>query len=190
MKTIKLLSLAVLGVALAGCEIYDDENTSAPEITVVVTSNHNLGNATEGVLDTVTGVWTVNADSVCDAGVVYAIDNTLWVTFNKQMEPLSVQTDLSDCTPAGDWLAVSVPAPAGQAWYACYNPSSPTSSDGASVVIFLADDTGADGWADAYQFPGDPTVATTYSFTGSILDQQGRDAPIDVDVVVAPTPCP
>jgi hypothetical protein len=188
MKTIKWLSLAVLGVTLAGCDIYEDENESAPVITVVVTSNHNEGTYTEATLDTGTGVWSASIPSICDAGVPHAVDNTLWVTFNKQMDPTSVQTSVDDCTPAGDWLAVSIAAPAGEAWYTCYSAGSPTSTDGASVVIFLAADTGADGWSEAVGPLGTAAAATAYTFTGTIQDQQGRDAPIDVEVTVAASP--
>jgi hypothetical protein len=187
----KWLSIPVLALALTACDPYEDENRDAPRILHAFTSN--AVTATEGTESG--GAWTITG---VPGGCATAADDepVLWVTFNKLLNGATIQASptvddtqpaQSGCVPANGWLAVTGTAPpAGSAWYSCYSPGSPTETDGGSVVIYQAPVTGgSDGWADAT-----PVAPGTYTFSGTVADKQGNQAPINVTMTSAAANCP
>jgi hypothetical protein len=174
---------ALLAVGITGCDPYEDEKGGAPAVVGVT--------LTEGgspVVGTAAGsAWSVTAD-----------DHEQYVVFihtNKLLDPATIQTSVSDCTPAGGWLQVTGPALActeggTPAWYSCYAPSSPTPDEGASIVLFQACEPisgDAGGWLDVGQ-PLEPS--STYRLTGTVKDRSGADLPIDVTVTTPAAPPP
>ena len=82
---------ALLAVGITGCDPYEDEKGGTPAVVGVT--------LTEGgspVLGTANGgAWSVTAD-----------DHEQYVVFihtNKLLDPATIQTSVSDCTPAGGW---------------------------------------------------------------------------------------
>jgi hypothetical protein len=130
----------------------------------------------------------VTSASTCDAGAVFADDPVLFVSFNKQLNGFSIQTAVDDCQPAGGWLTVSPGAPAGESWWSCYNPSSPTPAEGGQVVIFRSAGAAVASWDDPSFVEGDGDVVTSYAVSGTIKDRDGQDAAIDVRLDVTPNP--
>jgi hypothetical protein len=176
----KWLSIPALALALTACDPYEDENRDPPRILHAFTSN--AVGATEGT--EAGGAWTIAG---VPGGCAVPDDNqpVVWVTFNKLLNGATIQTDPTSCVPAGNWLAVTPAAGAGNAWYTCYSPGSPTESDGGSVVIYQGPAAGSDGWADAVALP-----AGTYTFAGTVQDKQGNAAPINVTMTSAAANCP
>lgn len=200
MKTIKwpILAITALTVVTA-CDPYDDPNDADPAV-VMVTSTSGAGDSTEG---TASGTaWTVTSASACSlaGGGAFADQPIFFVTFNKQMDPATIQTSPDDCTPAGGWLTVTPPPPAGMQWFSCYTPSSPTTAEGGSAIIFLAEAEPEDvatcseatppagGWDVAEAIDAAATTFTSYRIEGTVRDAGGRDLPIDVTVNVDPDP--
>jgi hypothetical protein len=114
----------------------------------------------------------------------------LFVRLNKLMDGTSIQTAVDDCTPAGNWLTVTETGtpPACDTgtpkWFSCYQPSSPSANEGASVVIYRACSATSSGWGDAVPLQN----GATFTFSGSIKDKAGTVLPIAVTMNTAATP--
>ena len=74
------------------------------------------------------------------------------------------------CVPAGGWLSASQ-TPAGARWFSCYDPSSPNTNEGGSIVIFAAAafDRTTDWFTAGLPFPSGTTT-----FGGTVKDQNGN----------------
>jgi hypothetical protein len=183
---------------IAACDPYDDENTGAPDVLSVFASNAD--EAFEGTGDLENG-FSVVAPSTCtpvdpedptseeetvaDAPVVY-------VKFNKLLDGASIQETPASCAPKNEWLTVvttSTAADPAVEWFSCYNPSSPTSSEGASVIIYPgADVTGGaegEGWFTG-GLPASKSEAIVYTLTGTVADKQGNQIPLDITFTINP----
>lgn len=184
--------VTALAVFLAtGCDPFNSEVGGTPTVISVVASD--AGTPFEAVAAGST--WTVTMPSACDdaTGQVAGDVPIIFVKFNKLLDGFKVQTSPATCEPAGGWLEAAPPAPTGEAWYSCYNPSSPTAAEGASVVIYRAPATPAsNGWAQASSatLPASGTAITTNAITaaGNVADKGGATAAIDVSVRYEPNP--
>src|SRR5689334_17684902 len=140
-----MVGVAAVTAVLAGCDPYSKASTAPPAVVAVTATGGAGGDATTGTKSTTSDAWTIDgALTSCAGGKVTTEQPIVFVTFNKQMNPATVQSSVTDCTPAGGWLKVTQPdgttpvaIPADTAWYSCYTPSSPTSAEGGSAVIFL-----------------------------------------------------
>lgn len=189
MTTSKWMSLVLAAALLAGCDPYDDEDTSQPRIVRVQTSNgYEILEFTAGE-EVAPGQWRINAPSACDAGDVIATQPQIWINLSNTLNGDTVQTAIDDCTPAGDWLTATA-AGAGEAWYSCYSPGGATDADRASIVLFLAPAGGTSGWYpdEIISQAGSADNPTAYVLTGTVKDKQGRDIPVDLTVNVLPNP--
>jgi hypothetical protein len=118
----------------------------------------------------------------------------LFVRLNKLMDGTSIQTAVDDCTPAGPpptgWLTVTETgtppacATGTPKWFTCYQPSSPSANEGASVVIYRSCAATSAGWEDAVPLQN----GATFTFSGSIKDKAGTVLPIAVTMKTAATP--
>jgi hypothetical protein len=204
MKTLNRGILAALTVAaMASCDPYAKVDTGTP-VVIGATASEDCGvdgcaTAFEAPAPTAPSTaWTISGiASACTpatAGppatpIINDVTSVFFVRFSKLLDGFSVQTSAADCTPAGNWLTVTPAAPAGQTWYACYDPSSPSPAEGSSVAIFRAPTAGgASGWDVANAVEASATVATTYHFAGSVKDKQGHTVAIDVTADVDPNP--
>src|SRR5690242_9496185 len=144
-----MVGVAAVTAVLAGCDPYSKASTAPPSVvSVTATSGADATTGTQAS----PGVWTIEgATSSCTPGVGVELGQPIvFVTFNKQMDPTSIQTSVSDCTPAASWLKVTEQAGTDVTgtlkdiddnpleWFSCYTPSSPTSAEGGSAVLFLA----------------------------------------------------
>lgn len=210
MKTLNKGILAALTlVAMASCDPYAKVDTGTPLVIGATASEDcsvdGCATAFEGNDTAAAGFWVVPAvASACTpatAGppatpIINDATAVFFVRFSKLLDGFSVQTAVDDCTPAGNWLTVTPAAPAGETWYACYDPSSPAPYEGSSVAIFRAPAAAAgppvvlpaDGWYLTGPVEASATVVTTYHFTGSVSDKQGHTVAIDVTAQVDPNP--
>lgn len=179
MKTNNWLILGVVAAALVACDPYDDPQTASAVRSVFASDGG--GSIDADAANTI-------ADVACDAPA--------WVQIvtNGRLNGAAIQQTPGDCRPAAGWLTVTPAAPAGQAWYSCYMPSSPASYEGGSIVIYLADfsedDPGtpavdetfySDGWHDAAPF------GAGFTITGATVS--GVAVPT-IAVTCAPPPAP
>ncbi len=191
MKTLtKWFLVALTSVAVVGCDPFEKANTAAVAVIGAGATDVNAG---AGYSATLSGsTWTVDAPATCGAVTpgAAALPGFIWVKFNVLLDGASVQTAPNNCTPASTLaLTSSPPSPGGDAWYACYNPQSPTPAEGPSVIIFLdAPATAPSGWISADAFPASGNVTTTYTTSGTVTDTQGRTASFDVVLNVTPDP--
>jgi hypothetical protein len=180
---------------IAACDPYDDENTGTPQVLSVFASNS--GEAFEGTGDLQNG-FTVVTPSTCtpadgaDPEETVADASVIYVKFNKLLDGASIQATPASCVPANNWLTdatTSTVADPTVDWFSCYNPSSPTSSEGASVIIYPgADVTGGvagEGWFTG-ALPANTSEAIVYTLTGTIADKQGNQIPLDITFTVNP----
>jgi hypothetical protein len=178
MKTINWLSLVVLAALAVGCDPYTSAQGGTPNI-VAVTGADFIDGATAIEATEASGVWTFGGTAALTCGDT-TIGNTagffdqkeIFITFDRQVSGALVQTSPTDCTPAAGWLTVTPAAPngAGFVWYSCYSPSSPKASEGGSVVVYLAADTGSSGWANAEFVAGTVGLHITGTVAGRAID--------------------
>lgn len=205
MKKINWLFLVVLASVAAGCDPYDDVTTGGTPVLLSATA----ADTTNGVAySAVASGGTVTIDITCEAvadNLCAGIDPTdpdadelsdltdlsdisVFITFDRQVDGGLVQATLTDCTPKDGWLSVTPTAAAGEGWYSCYTPSSPTEVEGGSVVVFAADVPAAgatvDGWSDAVALPAAPQPIT---ITGTVAGQAVNVTLNRVDVTTCDT---
>ncbi|ABS24510.1 hypothetical protein [Anaeromyxobacter sp. Fw109-5] len=196
---------------IAACDPYDDENKGPPSILSAFASNAD--EAAEGEL--VDGFWTIRSSSVCEGahlaprGVVprgasaeastIADIPVVYVKTNKLLDGASIQADPLSCDPAvrdgAPWLKVTRVVGATETddsanWLSCYNPSSPTSSEGASIIIYRGEDVSGgvagDGWFAVSEVEGDAAEVATYRIEGTVFDRQGNALPVNVAFELEP----
>ncbi len=187
----QLLARAAALAAL-GCNPYSPGNPAPPQIQAVFATNGAV--AIDGSLGG--GTWTVAIPSNVMPGkppaadTISAVEPVIFVATNKVLDGSTIETvPGSDCTPKDGWL--SAPPIAGSVWYSCYDPSSPTSLQGSSIVLFaspspISPARGA-GWFDLAALPGSDT-GVTYSLSGNVADQEGRGLAISLSVIVGSPP--
>lgn len=163
---------ALLAVGITACDPYENAKGSAPAISSVVLTEGSTPTEGTGAGST----WTVTGED--------KTQNVIHILTTGTLDPASIQTTPTDCTPAGNWLTVTGPALTCTAgtpkWYSCYNPSSPSPTQGASIVLFQACEAPSvdAGWYDIAELaPG-----ATYHLTGKVRGN-GAEMPIDVTVV-------
>lgn len=167
MKTLTKLALTLIAVAgLQACDPYEDENKGAPSVVNVIATDGGV--ATEGTNDGTS--WTVATSS---GTVIFVKANP-----GKLLDGASIQATPVDCTPANDWLSVNGATAAG--WSTCYYPQSPSSAEGASVVIYPGPSiTDVDSWFGLTELaPG------IFNLAGTVADKQGHPLDINVNVFV------
>lgn len=189
MKTLtKWFLVALTSVAIVGCDPFEKASSAAVAVIGAGATDVNAG---AGYSATLSGsTWTVAAPATCVAPGRAELAGFIWVKFNVLLDGASVQTAPNNCTPASTLALTSSPLnPGGDAWYACYNPQSPTPAEGPSVIIFLdAPATAPSGWISADAFPASGDTITPYRTTGTVSDTQGRTASFDVLLNVTPDP--
>lgn len=186
MKNFKWMSLVVLALVAVACDPYEDVASGTPNI--VGAGAANVVDGVDAVEGTAAGdAWTVagvpcgnvtdSHDVVLNPG---AFDNSyFYVTLDRQIDGGLVQTSVTDCTPVAGSIAVTPAPAAGNAWYACYTPSSGSPNQGGSIMVYQAAAGGSEGWADFTYLP-----SATYQITGTVA---GRA----INVTVTPgTGCP
>ncbi len=145
-----VLAVAVALVA-AGCDPYPSKNRAKPEVLAVFASDG--ATVVDGQLSG--GTWTLALPSFSPApSTVAAQQPVIIVKTNKLLDGSTIQTtdqttnSDGDCTPKDGWLGVSPAPAAGNVWYSCYDPSSPTTLAGSSIVLFqgaIANPISSDG---------------------------------------------
>jgi hypothetical protein len=191
----RILTMAILAASVVACDPYGnyDFKSGTPTIKTVSVADYDSG---FGFTGTATGAaWTVDlsCSAVCDQiaanngtatgeapGDYTGLSNiVVFVTFDRQIDGGAVQTAVDDCAPAGDWLTVTGSTlGAGEAWYSCYAPSSPTNVEGGSAVLFV--NTGdASGWS-AFTSLADPATDPSIHLTGTAA---GASVDVTVDRV-------
>lgn len=209
MKRIQLLTLLAASLALAACDPYDDaDNGPAELIRVIAVDGHGATPPTEGVLDPATGVWTIeDVTSTCvvagGVGTPIADQSGIYATFSNLIRPESVQADPAACTSSADadaWFTATGDIAADELWWACYQPASATSVEGASVIFTGGPTPRADDPAtpavDETIAPTDGLNAvvtsgdavTTHSIAGEVTDLAGRQVPVNFTVTFRPNP--
>jgi hypothetical protein len=220
MKTLKNLWWLGAIAALAACNPYSDENKSPPNILEAFATAGTDVTVADGKLNATSGQWAIESTSTCvmdaggaPAGAYVQPDSFLvWVKTDKLLSGASVQANASSCVPAGDWLTVMQTTTAGgpaadvtAGWYTCYQPGSPSATEGSSIVFYRSeprsgglapgDVTAGSGWfsmanRDPNGFTtwvsGDAKELTTLTFTGTVKDQQGHDLKIDLAYTIDP----
>jgi hypothetical protein len=193
MRKLIAIMAATAGIAFVACDPYVGEPGGTPTVTSAFASI--AGAPVDGTVPTAAGAVTIDAiPSDCIGGPgppPYAA--LVFVKFNKLLDGASIQTAPDNCTPAAGALTTATPALAGGSYYICYNPSSPTPTEGASVVIFWAQTPAAgtvSGWDVADLLPADAAAVTTYHFAGSVKDKGGTAVAFDITANVDPNPNP
>jgi hypothetical protein len=182
MKNLLRISLVVVGLVSIACDPYDDVSGGTPNVVAAGAANVIDGvDAVEGT--GASNVWTVAGvpcGGITDAANVVQnpnqFDNSyFYVTFDRQIDGALVQSSVTDCTPATGSTLTITPAPSGgNIWYTCYTPSSGTSAEGGSIVVYQAPPGGSEGWADFTYLP-----SATYHIAGTVAGQT-------IDVTVTP----
>ena len=189
MKTLtKWFLVALTSVAIVGCDPFEEASSAA---VAVIGAGATDAAAGAGYSGTLTGsTWTVAAPATCVGPGQAELAGFIWVKFNVLLDGTSIQTAVDDCTAKPEMALTGNPTPAGEQWYACYNPQSPTPQEGPSVIVFLDPQAipGPSGWNNADPLPGDGDVVTPYTTTGTVHDTQGRTASFDVALDVTPDP--
>jgi hypothetical protein len=200
-KLIAILAVTSAATLLA-CDPFNKEPGGAPAVLSGFASVDMVNNITaiDGSAPTAAGAVAITGvPSDCfdapDGSPPHVPDtgapSTIFVKFNKLLDGASIQAGENDCTPAAGVLTTATPAaPAGSQYYVCYNPSSPTPTEGSSIVIFQAAATGAAGWDGADGFPASPTATATFHFAGTVKDKGGASVAFDVTAAVDPNPNP
>ncbi len=189
-------------IAVTGCDPYPATSKAAPEILAVFASNNVLAVDGSSLPD---GTWTISIPGNVVPGdplanppvpdtIGGAVEPVIFVRTNTLLEGSTIQTadqtatSDGDCTPKDNWLSATPVS--GSVWYSCYYPSSPTSLEGSSIVLFaspspISGGPGGSGWfAVATRLPT-TDVGATYTLTGSVKDQNGNSLSIDVTVTVS-----
>lgn len=197
----KIITLAVLGLAVTACDPFNDEPGGTPAIKYVTVTGASYGpiEAAEA-----SSVWAVDAQtSTATSGrMVVVTTNQLLDGTSIEAEPYElngatgcVPTGASNADNSNGWLTVTTTAgtaPTGGKWYTCYYPSAATSDDGGSVVLYYS--AVAPGIATAAR----PTVAgvgpaADLQYRGTIKAKNGQDLAIAVNASygsVSITPAP
>lgn len=195
MKSIRNLCLLGALAAIAACDPYTAENKGQPQILSVFVTN--ASEAFEATGDAATG-FTVSAPSTCTPAAGTTAEATvadavaIYVKFNKLLDGASIQSTPASCVPANSWLSVApgTGGDASAAWFSCYNPSSPTATEGSSVVIYPGADvsTGVEGegWVTTGGLTASSSAAATYVLTGNVKDKQGNSVPVKINFTVNP----
>jgi hypothetical protein len=153
MKNLKWLSLVLTAVFAVGCDPYDDVKSGTPTFLSATAADLvngvAYGAAATGdtaTIDITCADVTANfcpldptdpdADQLTDFTTL--TDLAVFITFDRQIDGAAVQSTLDDCSPTAGWLSVTPAPAAGEAWYSCYSPSSPSPDEGGSVVVFTA----------------------------------------------------
>jgi hypothetical protein len=190
-KTIRTGMIAALAaVGLVGCgEPWPGENKTSPQIARVIA----MDPASLGGFDP-TGSVQVNAPDAAGvwqlSGMNYVIPgdptatppepdtpaqaSLIVVQANKLLDGASIQVSPTDCTPVPGALTITPAPPAGNTWYTCYNPTSPNTDQGGSVMIYAGSDANDPGTATALP------VGTLVTVSGSVKDHQGQPMPVNV----------
>lgn len=183
MRTSHLLSLAAVALLAVACDPYDDVKGGTPNVVGVGAANTIDGMEPVEGTAAATG-WTV-AGATCgsveddDHAIVNpgALDQSyFYITLDRQIDGALVQSALDNCTPVAGTLTVTPAPAAGNAWYTCYSPASPSPDQGGSIVVYQAAEGGSTGWADFEYLP-----AATYAITGTVAGQA-------INVTVTPDP--
>ncbi len=211
MKTLTKWMLAALATtAVVGCDPFEEAVGGPPAVIGAGFTDTTAGNCPNGDCIAYTGTgsgstWTVpGVKSICSSAVdgQSSVSGFIFVKFNKLLDGGSIQVSPNptsptiDCTPAAALNLVvtingSATPPAGETWYACYDPQAPAPTEGASVIIFLGPTaTPPSGWSDALPVPASGTATTTVHATGTAHDKDGTAAPFDVTVSILPDPAP
>ncbi|HSD19226.1 MAG TPA: hypothetical protein VLC54_04275 [Anaeromyxobacter sp.] len=209
MKSIRSLWWLGVVAAVAACDPYDPEVGGQPKVLSVFASG---GNSNDGVLaeEDATGggtdPWDVTSTSVCTAAVpddpataddesvpqrVKPDAGVIFVKVNKLLDGASIQTTPDSCVPANSWLTVTRDGvPDAAAWFTCYNPSTATSAEGSSIVIYRGENIspGFSGnlWLDQANDAGTTTAVVDYALTGQVKDKQGNLVDINITFHVEP----
>lgn len=197
----------VVAATLVACDPYEDENSDEPRIAAVTATS-----GTDAFVATAAGTnaFAVSAQGTCDEdagdptatppvppsptfGSGLTLAPIVFVTFNKQMDPLSVQTSPANCAPTSTVAVTPVTAGfdplQGSTWYACYTPATVQSGEGGSAVFFPGDPAApAEGWSETGTLVTDADADVTYRIAYTVNDQQGRSVPFTVDVTHLPNP--
>jgi hypothetical protein len=204
MKSIRNLWWLGVVAAVAACDPYDDEIGGQPAILSVFASGGNIDDGVVTQEDATGGVdapWDITTTSVCTAPVpddaetpeddsvpqrVKPDAGVIFVKVNKLLDGASIQTAFDSCVPANSWLTVTrdgVPDDAGK-WFTCYNPSTATSAEGSSIVIYRGENItpGFSGalWLDQANDAGTTTAVVNYALSGQVKDKQGN--PVDINI--------
>jgi hypothetical protein len=203
MKSIRNLWWLGVVAAVAACDPYDDEIGGQPAILGVFASggSSDLGVLTEeDATGGGTAPWDITTTSVCTAAVaddpetpandsepqrVKPDAGVIFVKVNKLLDGASIQTTPDSCVPANSWLTVTRDGvPDASAWFTCYNPSTATSAEGSSIVIYRGENISpgfsGDLWLDQANDAGTTTSVVDYVLTGEVKDKQGN--PVDVNI--------
>ena len=202
MKSMRNLWWLGVVAAVAACDPYDKEVGGQPSILGVFASG---GNSNDGVLaeEDATGggaaPWDVTSTSVCTAAVpadsvpqrVKPDAGVIFVKVNKLLDGASIQTTPDSCVPANSWLTVTRDGvPDAAAWFTCYNPSTATSAEGSSIVIYRGENIspGFSGnlWLDQANDAGTTTSVVDYVLTGQVKDKQGNPVEVNITFHVEP----
>ena len=210
MKSIRNLWWLGVVAAVAACDPYDDEVGGQPAILGVFASggSSDLGVLTE---EDATGggtvPWDITTTSVCSAAVpdkptTLDVDESepqrvkpdagvIFVKVNKLLDGASIQTTPDSCVPANSWLTVTRDGvPDAAAWFTCYNPSTATSAEGSSIVIYRGENISpgfsGDLWLDQANDAGTTTSVVDYVLTGQVKDKQGNPVEVDITFHVEP----
>jgi hypothetical protein len=173
MRNFHLLTLVAVALLAVACDPYDDVKGGTPNVVGVGAANTLDGmDAVEGTA--AAAGWTV-AGATC-GGVTDADDNVVnagafdqsyfYITLDRQIDGALVQTSVTDCTPVAGTLTIDPAPAAGNSWYTCYSPASPSPDQGGSIVVYQAAAGGSDGWHDFEYLP-----AATYTIVGTVAGQ-------------------
>lgn len=175
-KTIRTGMIAALAaIGLVGCgEPWPGENKADPQILRVIAMDPGALGAFDSTGSTT--VTAPDANGTWDLTGVDPVAAVIVVQANKLLDGATIQTSPADCTPVAGAFTFTPAPPAGTTWYTCYNPTSPNTDQGGSVMIYAGDDPVDPGTAAAFD-PG-----TLVTVTGTVKDHQGKALPISVKV--------
>jgi len=203
----KLITLAVIGLAVTACDPFNDEAGGTPTVKLVTVTGSGYG-PFEGAAGATE--WSVDAqiNSATSGRMVVVTTNQLLDGASIEAAPYELNgatgcfpTNATNAENTNGWLTVTSvpgplgvvgPLPTGGAWYTCYYPSSATASDGGSLVMYYS--ATPPGIAAAAR----PTVAaiapaSDLLYSGTIKTKSGQDLVIAVHasfgfVQVTPVP--
>jgi hypothetical protein len=187
-RTGLIAALAAMTVVVGGCDPFTSENKAAPVIQRVDAIDATFSASIDPVEVTTPnadGSWTVSLSLAHfngnDDPSTPAVEGPFAVALVIQTNQLlkGELFDSGDCTPVPGSLTVTPAPDSGFAWYTCYNPTSATAGEGASVVVFESND------------PSDPIGSATLPVgtvhvTGDVQSRAGGVLALNVSAVVTP----
>jgi len=188
----KIIALAALSLSVGACDPYEDEPGGTPQVIQAMVSGRLSGPWFDNTADG-TGLWTPDTTYGEDAegNLIEVPENPaesagsdgriVVVKTNVLLDGASIEATPQSCVPAGNWLNVTT-APAGLTggtWYTCYFPGTPTTLEGASVLIYYSALAPGVLTANAPLRAG-RLVAGDYAMNGTIRAKNGT--PIDIRV--------